>query len=255
MENYCKNHPNRRALSFCHSCGEYFCEKCLNEGTQFYFCNQQNCLNEFIEEGGGPKIEKQSQGAKIGAAIFGILITVLVITVGKEAANILFESEKELNVELSDWRRVDIPNSGFSLELPFSLSSGELSLPEEYEKMIDEMSVYQYTSDPLSLNISYVVYADFVTPNLDGAANGAINNMRIVDGVKNFSSKVTNISLEKIPGRMISGNYSLKNQKVEFKGLIYSEGLKTIQILCLYIENEINRNAVSKIVYSIKKVK
>jgi hypothetical protein len=32
-----QNHPNRGALSFCHSCGNHFCSECLVEGGDCYY--------------------------------------------------------------------------------------------------------------------------------------------------------------------------------------------------------------------------
>ena len=40
MKKICKNHPNKKALSFCHTCGEYFCEKCLQVYGDYYYCQE-----------------------------------------------------------------------------------------------------------------------------------------------------------------------------------------------------------------------
>ena len=42
MEN-CFNHPHEKALSVCHGCGKYFCESCLDEGEEFYYCKDPSC--------------------------------------------------------------------------------------------------------------------------------------------------------------------------------------------------------------------
>lgn len=42
MEN-CTNHPDRKALSVCHGCGKNFCESCLDEGKEFYYCKNPAC--------------------------------------------------------------------------------------------------------------------------------------------------------------------------------------------------------------------
>lgn len=39
----CINHPDRKALSICHGCGKYFCESCLSEGEEFYYCQSASC--------------------------------------------------------------------------------------------------------------------------------------------------------------------------------------------------------------------
>jgi hypothetical protein len=44
----CANHPDRQALSVCHCCGKHFCESCLAEGSEFYYCKDKAC-QEFME--------------------------------------------------------------------------------------------------------------------------------------------------------------------------------------------------------------
>ena len=50
MKNYCKNHPNKIALSFCCICKNYYCKECLIEGKEYYYCYQANCYNEYLKE-------------------------------------------------------------------------------------------------------------------------------------------------------------------------------------------------------------
>lgn len=45
MEENCSNHPEIKALRFCHSCGKYFCDDCLVEGEGYYYCNDKRCLS------------------------------------------------------------------------------------------------------------------------------------------------------------------------------------------------------------------
>ena len=43
MEGFCRNHPGKKALNFCHSCKEYYCENCLEEGKEYYYCKKGSC--------------------------------------------------------------------------------------------------------------------------------------------------------------------------------------------------------------------
>jgi DNA-directed RNA polymerase subunit RPC12/RpoP len=43
LMNTCKNHPDRNAFSICHNCGEHYCEDCLSEGKEYYYCNKPEC--------------------------------------------------------------------------------------------------------------------------------------------------------------------------------------------------------------------
>lgn len=52
MEKYCKNHPNRLALSTCHTCGESYCRECLIDGKEYYYCKAPTCLTDDFEPAG-----------------------------------------------------------------------------------------------------------------------------------------------------------------------------------------------------------
>ena len=39
----CTKHPDRTALSFCKSCNEYGCDKCLTVYDQYYYCTKPRC--------------------------------------------------------------------------------------------------------------------------------------------------------------------------------------------------------------------
>ncbi|MHB8906898.1 MAG: hypothetical protein ACYC4T_02120 [Melioribacteraceae bacterium] len=42
MEN-CVNHPQKKAISICHSCGQHYCELCLDAGNEYYYCKKAEC--------------------------------------------------------------------------------------------------------------------------------------------------------------------------------------------------------------------
>ena len=50
MTEYCVNHPDRMALSFCHSCKRYFCADCLEEGSEYYYCREKACIDACVSE-------------------------------------------------------------------------------------------------------------------------------------------------------------------------------------------------------------
>jgi hypothetical protein len=45
---FCKNHPDRPAIKFCHNCNDSLCEDCLEEGLVYYYCRKPECYT-FIE--------------------------------------------------------------------------------------------------------------------------------------------------------------------------------------------------------------
>ena len=50
MKELCSNHPEKEALSFCYSCKRYFCVDCLNEGSTYYYCDDEKCRPYFKAE-------------------------------------------------------------------------------------------------------------------------------------------------------------------------------------------------------------
>lgn len=50
MKKYCINHPLKEAMNTCHHCGNYYCDECLNEGHDYYYCNRAKCSEKYLEE-------------------------------------------------------------------------------------------------------------------------------------------------------------------------------------------------------------
>jgi hypothetical protein len=50
MKEYCSNHPDIKALSLCHFCKVYYCEDCLVEGIDYYYCKENKCQEAKLRE-------------------------------------------------------------------------------------------------------------------------------------------------------------------------------------------------------------
>ncbi|MFA6981292.1 MAG: hypothetical protein WC209_18340 [Ignavibacteriaceae bacterium] len=59
MMKTCINHPKREALSICHCCENDFCELCLDEGKEFYYCKKPECQELFKKEMPAGKLPEQ----------------------------------------------------------------------------------------------------------------------------------------------------------------------------------------------------
>jgi hypothetical protein len=46
----CINHPNKKAFSVCHNCGKEYCQQCLDEGKEFYYCKNPECQESLRKE-------------------------------------------------------------------------------------------------------------------------------------------------------------------------------------------------------------
>ncbi len=50
QDKVCQNHPNRKALSFCHCCNGWFCHECLQVGKEYYYCWKPDCREEYEKQ-------------------------------------------------------------------------------------------------------------------------------------------------------------------------------------------------------------
>ena len=118
MKNLCLNHPNTEAISFCHNCGNYYCKVCLNEGKEYYYCNNEDCYKKYIEEG-GPLLQKKSKtSSKIFAVVLSIIVMGLVGTIGKQIASNFFKpSEPTIDTQLMKFA------NEFNKNCPFMVDS------------------------------------------------------------------------------------------------------------------------------------
>jgi len=46
----CVNHTDKKAISICYGCGKDYCELCLVESKEFYFCKNPECQKLLREE-------------------------------------------------------------------------------------------------------------------------------------------------------------------------------------------------------------
>ncbi|MDR3667960.1 MAG: DUF2007 domain-containing protein [Ignavibacteriaceae bacterium] len=49
MEN-CTNHPEIETDSVCHNCGKPYCQECLSEGGEYYYCKKPECQKAMKNE-------------------------------------------------------------------------------------------------------------------------------------------------------------------------------------------------------------
>ncbi len=59
MAERCFIHPDRKSSAPCHSCGRYFCEECLTEGEEYYYCREEHCQTLKAQETDRLRVAKE----------------------------------------------------------------------------------------------------------------------------------------------------------------------------------------------------
>jgi hypothetical protein len=182
--------------------------------------------------------------------ILSIIFIIIGIICGKLAYNALFVQSDIAEYEDTDWIKSNY--LGVTYEAPFELSPMDLQLPQNAKNYIKEMENYKFESNPIAFIISRVEYQAGVTTSINGAVDGAVQNMQAQKGITEFSYKVSNIDSNFIEGRLIKGTCKADKKDAEFIVYIYLKNLKLLQIMAMNLDFPENREIRNRIIKSIR---
>ncbi len=182
--------------------------------------------------------------------ILSILIFVVGMIAGKFAYDELFGESDTVSFEDTDWTFSDC--LGVHYEAPFAVSPMELPLPEHIKRYVKEMNTYHYESKPIGLFISRAEYQQIVKPDIDGAVQGAVNNMQAQKGITDFTYKSTHIVRDFIEGRLVEGTCKLNGDDAEFVCQLFVKDMKLLQIMTMNLSYPENRAVRDRILKSVR---
>jgi len=255
------NEVKTEYLSFCNSCNKkldnsFSTWKLKNPDKTFVDYSNLVCLTD-------KDIKKVERGSKrtnkswkywIGFTVAFIIMG----SVGKYGGEMIV---KYLNSELTsekvfdqEWIRETYGNYGLTVETPVRLTKSDLPIPDGIKPLIESMDVYNYVSEKgFKLMINSVKYnVKLVSANLQGAANGSLNEMKNQDGVSDFDYTEEQISKNDIPGFIQNGTYKVIGVEVEFVNIGFVKGLVLWQVIVVYQKNDVvGRRAAKRVIKSI----
>jgi hypothetical protein len=169
---------------------------------------------------------------------------------GKLAYDEFFAESETASFEEVDWT----PSTclGVRYEAPFELTPMDLKLPEHIKVYVKEMANYHYESKPIGFYISRAEYQPGVKPNIDGAVQGAVQNMQAEKGITDYTYEVSNIKKDFIEGRLIKGTCKVHGHDAEFICQIFLKDLKLLQIVTMNLSFPENREVRDRILKSIR---
>lgn len=105
-------------------------------------------------------------------------------------------------------------------------------LPEETKALVKEMEGYNYKGNGIEIMFMFAEYAPEVgQTDLDGAAEGALNNVKGIRGVFDLKNDKAYVQMGDMPGIVMQGTYVQGGTEYEFRITLYGDGLKLYQLI------------------------
>lgn len=175
--------------------------------------------------------------------------------IGGEKLVSIFKSEKTSKEVLSQkWIKEKYGN-GLFVETPVVMTEMEVELPPQIKDVIEIMNMFQYNSAKgFRVFISTIKYKPIIEKgDLQGAATGSANEMRMQKGVTDFDYIEEEIVLNEIPGIKQTGSFKMNDIPVEFLNTVYGKGLNLWQVMVAYpIDDVVGKIAAARVIESIK---
>lgn len=183
-------------------------------------------------------------------SISSILIFILSFIGGKLAYSALFSESETASFESSDWKKqFDL---GITYEAPFELSVKEIALPANIKPFVKNLSTYMYDSKAISFMLSKAEYNDDIQTDLNGAVQGAIQNISASEGVSEFKYQTKNCSRNGLLGKKIEATLKIKGKEAEMVAELYAAGNRLIQVMFTNLSYTENREIRNKIFNSLR---
>ena len=142
--------------------------------------------------------------------------------------------DPQLSAELVNhpWVEQRLGELGFAA--PWKLDATPQAAPDNIAPMIKSSTWLGKDGDGLWMQAMEIEYNDGVPVSLDGAANGAINNMRALAGIASVDAKQTPTRVLQLPGIDIDAQVMRDNKEaMRFRGLVLVDHQKLYMLLAL----------------------
>lgn len=249
-------------LTFCSSCNKKldnnFSEwRKRNHDKTFDDFKQLICISETDIPNTSVKTKSKPKGLKywIGFLVAFTIFTAIGQLGGEEVAE-FFNSEKTSKEVLTqEWVKDTYGGFGLTVETPVKMTKGDVPIPDNAREVIDQMDVYNYISNKgFKVIINSIKFNQAIgETNLEGAANGSINEMKMQKGLTDFNYTEDYIYKDNIPGFIQKGTYNLSGIGIEFINTGFFRGLIMWQVMVIYQANdEVGKIAAKRVIESVE---
>ena len=133
-----------------------------------------------------------------------------------------------------EWRLTRIDDSALSLSLPGPLTPRPIALPAEAQASMARFNVSTWEGDGIHIAVSHVVSKPGVATSLNGAVEGALNNLRKMSGGASVEETRRPWQLDGRAGVIVDLRILAPNDETVGHSLFLTEGPELWQALILY---------------------
>ncbi len=141
--------------------------------------------------------------------------------------------EKSLKSLLdSEWETHQLPNSDFTISLPFSLRNNPIPIPNHLRIMTDSINSQKFgVGYEFTILSSVSEYKQGADPNLNLAARQSLDFIQNQEDLSDFWHKQTTMSLKNASGILQTGFYKIDHLDIEFDYILIQKENKMATIL------------------------
>lgn len=256
------NEMNSEYQVYCSKCKQklgnnYTAWKYKHSDKSFEEYKNLVCISEIeIDKVSQKMAAKKPKGLKYWVVFtLSLLIASLIGTFGshlvKKWINVEHTSKDILKQE---WIMETYGDYGLTVTTPEKMKHKQLPISDQIREVILKMDTYSYENRKgFKVIINTIEYSPQVeSTNLEGAANGSVNEMRLMEGVINFDYSQDELIIDNIPGFIQKGSFSQNGTKVSFINTGFAEGRVLWQVMALYQSQDIvGKEASERVIQSI----
>lgn len=259
------NNLKTEYMVFCTHCNaklknNYSDWKRFNPEASFDDFKKEHCVTEeSLKQNAVEKPEKKPVTTKsILGIVLGIVLFAVFSHLGKMAYK-HFSSPAGISTEVlnQEMPLQEYGKLGMCIRSPFELNETDIPLTEEIKSLIEEM--YSFTSktkDGFEIVVTSARYNEIIgEPDLQGAANGSIAEMKSAPGVSNFDSSQKDIKRQGMDGFEIRGSFVLKGNKAKYINVGLIDGLTLYQLMIIHLYDDKNAGELAEKVYQSLEIK